>query len=146
MVDDARNPFWPMAAVLASACGGVAASILIAATLAGPIQESDTLEVYRYQMGYGNASFQLLDTVAMEKRIRDHAQSLGIPKDDVICVLARCDHDQYINFWLEVRTTFTRGPQLTKFADDTLRREMNRLEAEHPNAKYPPKPENNGCN
>ena len=146
MVDDAHNPFWPMAAVLASACGGVAAAILVAAALAGPIQESESLEVHRYQMGYGNASYHLLDTVAMEKRIREHAQQLGIPKDDVICVVARCDHDQVINLWLEARTTFTRGPQLTEFADDSLRREMNRLKAEHPKAEYPPKAQNNGCN
>ncbi len=40
MVNADRNPLWPVTAFLASIWAGIAAAVLIAAILAGPLQDS----------------------------------------------------------------------------------------------------------
>lgn len=138
MVNDDRNPLWPATAVLASIWAGIAAAVLIAAILAGPIQDSEALkpQYFHYQV-YVNYSNRL-DAAAMENRIRAQARAIGIPDENLICLLSECRQSQTVRPIIYVRTTLPKGRQLWEFTQDAMKRELDRLENTFPATQRDP--------
>lgn len=136
MVNADRNPFWPAAAFLASIWAGILAAVLFAAILAGPIQESESLELQSYHyIVYGNDYGENFNASEMEARIRKHARSLGIPEADLICVLSECRQSQNVRPILYVRTTQGKGHQLWEFTQRAMNQELARLKEAFPDSR-----------
>ena len=138
MVNADRNPLWPVTAFLASIWAGIAAAVLIAAILAGPLQDSESLNPqYYHHHVYGNYSNRL-DVAGMENRIRAHARSIGIMEENLICLLSECRQSQTVRPIIYVRTTPTKGRQLWEFTHEAMQSELDRLEKTFPATQRDP--------
>lgn len=136
MVNADRNPLWPAAALLASIWAGIVTAVLMAAFLAGPIQDFESLTTQRYDWEtYWLDTSGQFDAQAMEKRIRAHARSLGIPDANLICVLIECRQSQTVQPTLYVRTSPSQGQRLWEFTGQAMRLEADRLKKDFPSTK-----------